>query len=227
MREAARQDREAAQRGEARGRGRDGAPSPADSGASSREREQIAGALDELADHLAGADGQDEAGRQLAEELSRIRRQREGLASLDRQLSAMRDAAGSPPTGGRQGQESGPGSPGRGGANETAPWESVRGLLDDLKRQDPASVPADADTFNPGRSAPGTEAWKQDFAKWDDLKVQISVALERAERTLADRVRGGQAHDRLNTGASQRVPEAYRHLVERYFRSLATGSDGR
>ena len=84
-------------------------------------------------------------------------------------------------------------------------------------------VPADADGFNPGRSAPGTEAWKQDFQKWDELKVQLSAALERVERTTADRLRGQQSRDRLNAGTTQTVPESYRRLVEKYYRALASG----
>jgi hypothetical protein len=77
--------------------------------------------------------------------------------------------------------------------------------------------------FNPGRSAPGTEPWKQDFARWDELKVQVAAALERAERTAADRLREQQSRDRLNAGATESVPEQYRKLVERYYRALAGG----
>jgi hypothetical protein len=51
--------------------------------------------------------------------------------------------------------------------------------------------------------------------------VQVAAALERAERTAADRLRDQQANDRLNAGATQAVPEAYRRLVEKYYRALA------
>ena len=51
--------------------------------------------------------------------------------------------------------------------------------------------------------------------------MQVAAALERAERTAADRLREGQANDRLNAGATQAVPEAYRRLVEKYYRALA------
>jgi hypothetical protein len=101
-----------------------------------------------------------------------------------------------------------------------APWQSARELLNELQRENRLESP-DADGFNPGRSAPGTEAWKQDFTKWDELKVQVAAALERAERTAADRLRDQQANDRLNAGATQAVPEAYRRLVEKYYRALA------
>jgi hypothetical protein len=53
------------------------------------------------------------------------------------------------------------------------------------------------------------------------LKVQLAAALERAERTAADNLRSQQANDRLNAGATQAVPEAYRRMVEKYYRALA------
>jgi hypothetical protein len=65
--------------------------------------------------------------------------------------------------------------------------------------------------------------WKQDFQKWDELKVQLAAALERVERTTADRLRAEQSRDRLNAGATQAVPESYRRLVEKYYRALASG----
>jgi hypothetical protein len=118
----------------------------------------------------------------------------------------------------------GPQQPGRGRqtADPEAPWQEARELLNELRQEESleAKVP-DANGFNPGRSAPGTEAWKQDFAKWDELKVQIAGALERAERSRAEQLRGQQARDRLNAGATQAVPEPYRRLVERYYRALA------
>jgi hypothetical protein len=94
-------------------------------------------------------------------------------------------------------------------------------------RQSEQVVPGDADGFNPGRSAPGTEAWKQDFAKWDELKVQLAAALERAEHNTLDQLRGQQSRDRLSAGATQSVPESYRRLVEKYYRSLASESNER
>jgi hypothetical protein len=70
-------------------------------------------------------------------------------------------------------------------------------------------------------SAPGTEAFKQDFAKWEQLKAQLSAALERAETDAAARLRGREANDRLNAGGSQAVPERYRGMVDDYYRALA------
>ena len=79
--------------------------------------------------------------------------------------------------------------------------------------------------LNPGISAPGTEAWKQDFAKWEELKVQLAAALENAETSLASQLREQESKDRLNAGATQAVPERYRRLVDQYYRALASKKD--
>jgi len=204
-----------------------------------------------LADRLGAAAGDSEQSQQLSEELSRVRRLREELTSLDRQLSELRNESGSQP-GGRQGNEAGRQTGGQAGrqGNEAGsqagrqsgrgvqpggrgqdiggdgPWQEARELLNEL-RQGEEIVPAEADGFNPGRSAPGTEAWKQDFEKWDELKVQLAAALERAERSTLDQLRGQQSRDRLSAGATQSVPESYRRLVDKYYRSLASESDER
>ena len=211
---------------------------------SQREGEAIAQGLDRLADQLGAAAGDSRESQQLAEELSRIRRLREQLTALDRQLSELRSESGTQnegrqggesgqasgrqsgqPSGRQAGQQNGRGTQ-RGGIGQDTgtaePWEEARELLNEM-RQSNDVVPAEADGFNPGRSAPGTEAWKQDFEKWDELKVQLAAALEHAERTTADRLRGGQSRDRLNAGAAQAVPESYRRLVEKYYRALAAG----
>ena len=114
-------------------------------------------------------------------------------------------------TGQGRANEPGPGAQGGGVQNGDVqvPWQSARDLLNQLQRENRLeSLGRETDGFNPGRSAPGTEPWKQDFAKWDDLKVQVAASLERAERTAADRLRSQQANDRLNAGATQAVPEA-------------------
>jgi hypothetical protein len=217
--------------------------------ATGREGEAIARGLDRLADRLGAAVGDSEQSQQLSEELSRIRRLREELTSLDRQLSELRNESGNQP-GGRQGNEAGRQAQGNEAGRQTGsqagrqsgrgvqpggrgqdlggdgPWQEARELLNEL-RQGEEIVPAEAEGFNPGRSAPGTEAWKQDFEKWDELKVQLAAALERAERSTLDQLRGQQSRDRLSAGATQSVPESYRRLVEKYYRALASESDER
>ena len=71
-------------------------------------------------------------------------------------------------------------------------------------------------------SAPGTEAFKQDFAKWEELRKQATQALERAESSLSKRLQAQESRDRLATGVDDTPPAAYQQQVESYFKALAT-----
>lgn len=229
MRDAARAERQTAEpqsrpsngRGEQTGQGE---PREQQRAAARREGEEIARTLDRLADSLGAANGQNGESQRLAEELSKIRQLREQVAELDRQLAELRQRGERNPS--QNGNARGGRQSGRGqepGTQDQA-WRDARELVDTLQRENGLdTVTPTADGFNPGRSAPGTESWKQDFAAWDVLKVQIAAALERAERDTAAQLRGQQSKDRLNAGATQRVPEAYRRLVEKYYRALASG----
>ena len=70
-------------------------------------------------------------------------------------------------------------------------------------------------------SAPGTEAFKQDFAKWESLKKNLMVALEQTESQLSDQLRARETRERLNAGRHDAVADTYRALVDRYYQSLA------
>ena len=228
MRNAARAERQA-------GEGRAGqAPRQSSAG---REGQAIASALDQIAERLGSANGQSEASQQLSEQLSRIRELREKLTSLDRQLAEMKGSQpgeGQPQKVGGQPQKDGNSQPGaqggrgqRGGSAQNGdsdqPWDEAKQLLDELRHEKGSEIESpSADGFNPGRSAPGTEAWKQDFAKWDSLKTQIAASLERAESSAAARLRDQQSKDRLTAGASQAVPEQYKRLVDKYYEALAS-----
>jgi hypothetical protein len=72
------------------------------------------------------------------------------------------------------------------------------------------------------RSAPGTEAFKQDYAKWQSLAGDVAKALERVEASVAARLSKAGAKDRLRAGGSERVPDAYTGRVSKYFESIAT-----
>jgi hypothetical protein len=205
---------------------RAGQPASAGRGGGSGQgsSEQIARALERIGDRLGAAGGQSADSERLTEELSRIRQLREELAQLDRQLAGLREQVeGRRGTGGRGRGDAPAGAQGSGvqSGDPQEAWENARDLLGEMQRENRLDSPGETAGFNPGRSAPGTEAWKQDFAKWDELKVQLAAALERAERTAADNLREQQANDRLNAGASQAVPETYRRLVEKYYRALA------
>ncbi|MBM3819466.1 MAG: hypothetical protein FJW14_10705 [Acidimicrobiia bacterium] len=204
----------------------------ADQPSARRQGEEIAKNLDQLAASLGAAAGQSDESQRLSDELSRLREMREQVAELDRELAQLRQQQ----EGGQRGQNGRQNQNGRGaregGAHEggrarqqgqrDAPWEGARDLLEQLRQENGVDIDSpEAEGFNPGRSAPGTEAWKQDFAAWDTLKVQIAAALERAERETAARLRGQQASDRLNAGTTQRVPDQYKQLIEKYYRALA------
>jgi hypothetical protein len=186
--------------------------------APAREGQEIAKSLERLGDRLSAASGVSDETERLTEELAKLRELREQLAELDRQLAEARQ---------QEGERTAPDGRGRGDQQNTQGNQQLRDareLLEQLQKDAQLEIDAPAaDGFNPGRSAPGTEAWKQDFADWDILKVQMAAALERAERTTAARLREQQSQDRLNAGASQSVPEQYRRLVEKYFRALASG----
>ena len=71
------------------------------------------------------------------------------------------------------------------------------------------------------RSAPGTEAFKQDYARWESLSKNVKDALEDLESSLADRLSDQRARDRVTAGEDDRAPAAYEEAVSRYYRSIA------
>jgi hypothetical protein len=73
------------------------------------------------------------------------------------------------------------------------------------------------------RSAPGTEQFKQDRSKWESLRKDVDLALERYEAAVSDRLAKKGGEDLLSAGGSDRVPDTYRDLISKYFQSLATG----
>ena len=70
-------------------------------------------------------------------------------------------------------------------------------------------------------SAPGTEAFKQDFTKWESLRKDLDLALERYDAAVSQRLAKRLAEDRLSAGGSDRVPDDYARLIARYYESLA------
>ena len=99
----------------------------------------------------------------------------------------------------------------------------VPALLDRLRRENPSLdrrlTHPDAHWFS--RSAPGTEAFKQDFARWEELRRDVMLALELFETSRSVELSEQETRDRLNAGPDARMPEDYRRLVEKYYQSLA------
>ena len=71
------------------------------------------------------------------------------------------------------------------------------------------------------RSAPGTEAFKQDRSRWESLRQNVDRALEEHDAAVSRQLAKTLGEDRLTVGGSERVPEQYRRLVAKYYESLA------
>jgi hypothetical protein len=71
-------------------------------------------------------------------------------------------------------------------------------------------------------SAPGTEAFKQDFARWDELRRQATTALDRAESSLSSKLQTQQLKDRLAAGVEDKAPPEYQKQVDSYFKAIAS-----
>ncbi len=174
---------------------------------------QLARTMQGVVDKLSGEGGAD--ARRLAGELDQTRQVRERLNDLERRI---RDAQG-------RGDDSGRGN------------EQLQQLRDEyargLQRARQAFAPNGQGDQRTGagastpeqqeysRSAPGTEAFKQDFSKWESLRKEIDLALEKHDAAVSARLARKLGADRLSGGGSERVPEAYRAMIAKYYESLA------
>ena len=99
--------------------------------------------------------------------------------------------------------------------------------MDQMRKDDPQMARGSGAGFTFERpdamtlSAPGTEAWKQDFAKWEEMRRQATQALENVESTLSKKLQAKQAKDRLAAGADDKAPPEYRSQVDSYFKAIA------
>jgi hypothetical protein len=135
---------------------------------------------------------------------------------------------------GQSGQAGQPQASGRTGGSEVSrlrdeynrQLQEARKLLDEMRRDDSALTPGGAGFTFEGQgmvlSAPGTEAFKQDFAKWESLRKQVTLALDRAETSISQRLQARQARDRLAAGVDDKAPASYQQQVDSYFKALAT-----
>ena len=208
---------------------------------------------DEAAEQLAAQIGAARELRQSLEQLQRAldaqqRRQTPPAAAQsaphESDLSSAQDSrpggavveAGADPQegeAGRQSSERRGGSRAGGGAlaglrrEYLARLEHSRELLDALRRQSPD---LDRDLEQRARywqsvSAPGTEAFKQDFANWDSLRRNLEKALQQFEAERSRELAAGEIRDRPSAGPEESLPERYRRLVDQYYRSLATAPE--
>jgi hypothetical protein len=70
-------------------------------------------------------------------------------------------------------------------------------------------------------AAPGTEAFKQDFARWEALHREVTLGLERHEASLSHRTIEKAARERLRSGGAESTLPEYASSIDRYFRALA------
>jgi hypothetical protein len=209
---------------------RDGAKKMRQGAAGNGAVEQdLARALDRVADKL--GDATSPLSEQLAQTRTiRDRLQRAELQLRDAEARARGNGTGSgeAPSGqsARQGRQ---GGGGQGNEVQRLREEYQRELqraqeaLGRLNGGDPrsgmgTSTPEDQQF---SRSAPGTEAFKQDRSGWETLRKNLDLALEKYEASASDRLTRARPEQRFSAGGSDRVPDAYGQLIAKYFESLA------
>ena len=175
---------------------------------------QIAEALDQVVDKLGGAAAET---RQLSEQLDRAREMRERLERLEKQMAAA------------QGKNNGEFEKLRQEYDQEL--RRTRDALARMNGSNPGRAPganqrdglgrSTPEEHEYSRSAPGTEAFKQDRSGWESLRKDIDKALEQHEAAVSKRIASKLGEAKLSAGGSDRVPEAYRQSIARYYESLA------
>ena len=105
--------------------------------------------------------------------------------------------------------------------------QETKEFVDEMRRDDPALSRGGGGGFtfeaptSAGLSAPGTEAFKQDFAKWEEMRRQATQALDNVESSLSKKIQAKQARDRLAAGADDNAPAGYEKQVDSYFKAIA------
>ncbi len=149
-----------------------------------------------------------------------------------------RSSSQPPPTQGKAAGESGRSGQGQGGsgssgaqveelrAEMTRELTALRELVEQSRRDQRPEARGGTGTTFEGQgmtlSAPGTEGFKQDFAKWQELTRQATVALESIEASASKRLQEKESKDRLTAGADDRAPAGYQQQVDSYFKALAS-----
>jgi hypothetical protein len=195
-----------------------------------------------LSTQLARAQELQERIDQLTDEMKRLGSQGAGGGGRDgRGQRAQGGARGSSPAKtpgetGRAGEGQGGGGGGTGAdaarlrdeAQRT--MQETRELMEQLRRDDSSFSRGGMGFTFEGQglttSAPGTEAFKQDFAKWEDLRRQATLALESAQSTLAKKLQARESKERLAAGADDKAPAEYQKQVDDYFKAIAAKKKG-
>jgi hypothetical protein len=212
MREGATQMRGRSSGNAAGGRGPQPAPR---TGAADAER-QIARSLDEVVEHLGGSAGSAEG--DVSRQLDRTQAIRNRLDALERQIRA---SEGKEPAASerRSGQRSDLQRLQEEYAKELRQARETLSRLEQSAGAGHGGATPEAHEWSV--TDQGTEAFKQDFARWESLRKDVDSALERYEQSIVRQAARKGLEDRLSGGGSERVPDAYRQLISRYYESLA------
>ena len=201
-------------------------------GAAERTRE-VLDRLRELGQAMAGAgeaEGSEESHR-LAAELRAAEAVRRSLEALEERLGRIGTQPG-------QTGETGPGDGSRPAEGDevdselaaigSAARELLRRLesLPDLHEALRAARPGVLEGLarwaaRPTGGGPALRAFEQDFAAWESLRDGVRQAIEAFEADRAGALQAVANGGRLDVGAREAIPDSYRALVERYYRSLA------
>src|SRR4029079_10409528 len=155
--------------------------------------QQIARSLDRLADRMGGsAAGHDREGQELGENLAKTRDLRERLAELERQIAEQSQrsssAKGNSASGAPTADGTKPGERDRADAAKLADLrkqylDAVRDASGDERLREAVAGTSGAGSTPVGQTmvtaAPGTEAFKQDFARWESLNSEPPLRLDR------------------------------------------------
>jgi hypothetical protein len=177
----------------------------------------------------------------MSEQRERARQLRQNIERVTRELEKLSQDAGrsSVPGGQRAANQTGKAaerpdaaSSGRGEELDRLrqqagrEFQRTRELIDELRRQDPSFASGGTGFTFEGAgmvfSSPGTEAFKQDFTKWQALSAEATRALDRAESSLAKGLQQEDSAGRLATGIDDKAPAAYQQQVDRYFKALGS-----
>jgi hypothetical protein len=181
--------------------------------ATARTGDELARTMDRVAERLGSA--ADAEAQRTARELARAR---ERLESLQRQIEALERRA----RGATGAQGGGDGAAEELRAQLRRELQRAQRLLDEVRRGMPTSGMGGAtpEEHEFSRSAPAFEAFKQDYSRWEELRRNIELAIERRELALARRLAAERDQRRL-AATLDGLPADYRALVARYFEALA------
>ena len=197
--------------------------------------ERLAQTLDRIARQMgASGDSAQAETLELSDRLEQLGRMRERLDALEAELARGGETGPPSAEGDAPGSGTEPGGETRSGDRRQAPLDDVEQeyrrqlqqtmqLLAQMQDGDGqgGSGRRTPEDQRASPSAPGTEAFKQDYASWDELRRDVSLSLERLEASLSRQLEAQASEDRLNAGADQDMPEDYRALVSKYYQALA------